>query len=350
MMMPRKILPKAAIPEWVDQLRENYRLMAPRPVKDRFVFAEVDSAADFTLDYPTTILPPKKALLPPRETLIRFDNQTASAEPILDPPATVILGVHTCDLHAIALLDEVFTRHYADQHYLSRRESLTIVSVECLKPCSEEAFCKDMDTLNVPDRFDLHLTNLGDAYAVDIGSQKGEALLQEFAPVLEASPEDQRAYDRVLSNKWSQFSYRLQAGAYELPSTLNLGFKSTLWEELGERCLGCGLCNLVCPTCYCFDIQDETDFSLNVGERYRVWDSCQLSPFAVVAGGHDFRPSRAERLRHRFLRKYRYQTQATGMMGCVGCGRCAQACLVEIAPIEVLNTLYRRCLATERKP
>jgi len=349
-MMPRMILPKTAIPEWVARLRETYTLIAPKPIKDRFVFAEIDSASDFTLDYPTSILPPKKALLPPRETLIRFDNHNAYAEPALDPPATVILGVHTCDLHAIALMDKAFTRLYADQHYEARRESLTIVSVECLKPCSEEAFCKDMDTLNVPERFDLHLTNLGDAYAVDIGSPKGEALLQEFSPMQEAAPEDRRSYDRVLSNKWSQFSYRLQAGAYELPSTLNLGFKSTLWEELGERCLGCGACNLVCPSCYCFDIQDETDFSLNVGERYRMWDSCQLSPFAVVAGGHDFRPSRANRLRHRFLRKYRYQTQATGMAGCVGCGRCAQACLVEIAPIEVLNTLYRRCLATERKP
>ena len=348
-MITRKVLPKTAIPEWIDHLRGNYRIIAPKPVRDQFVFAQADSASDFTLDYPTTILPPRKELLPPRETLIQFDHHDGYARPVLDYPATVILGVHTCDLHAIALLDEIFTRVHADQHYLSRRESVTIVSIECLKPCSEEAFCKDMDTLSVPEEFDLHLTDLGDAYAVDIGSPKGEALLQNFSPVKEPSSDDRRTFDRVLSNKWSQYPYRLQAGAYELPSILTLGFQSTLWEELGQRCLGCGLCNLVCPTCYCFDIQDETDFSLKVGERYRAWDSCQLSPFAVVAGGHDFRPSRANRLRHRFLRKYSYQTQATHMAGCVGCGRCAQACLVQITPIEVLNTLYRHCLAAERK-
>jgi sulfhydrogenase subunit beta (sulfur reductase) len=348
-MITRKILPKTVIPQWVDFLRKNHRLIAPKPVKDQFVFAEVKTAADFTLDYPTTILPPKKVLLPQREMLLSFNHRESQVDPLLDDSPTVILGVHTCDLHAILLLDEVFSRGYADQHYLSRRENVTLVSVECLKPCSEDSFCKDMDTLNPPDRFDLHLTDIGDAYAVDIGSEKGGALLQEFTLVQDTSLEDQRRYDRIISNKWSRFPYRLQAGAYELPSTLTLGYKSTLWEQLGERCLGCGLCNLVCPTCYCFDILDQTDFSFNRGERYRVWDSCQLNPFAVVAGGHDFRPSRANRLRHRFLRKYKYQAEATGLAGCVGCGRCAQTCLVQITPVEVLNTLYRQCLTAERK-
>ena len=111
---------------------------------------------------------------------------------------------------------------------------------------------------------------------------------------------------------------------------------------MGEKCLGCGACTLVCPTCYCFDVNDEVDFSLSAGKRWRVWDSCQFSQFASVAGGHDFRAERSAKQRHRFNRKYQYQAKDTGAVGCVGCGRCARACLVDIKPIDVLNKLYRQ--------
>jgi Fe-S oxidoreductase len=107
---------------------------------------------------------------------------------------------------------------------------------------------------------------------------------------------------------------------------------------------------MVCPTCTCFDVQDEVELNLRDGVRCRLWDSCQLGMFATVAGGHNFRAQRAGRVRHRFLRKGKYQREAYGLPGCVGCGRCAAACLVHITPVDTFNTLYRQRLEGEARP
>lgn len=345
-----KVMPKEALPEWVERLCTYYRVIGPKPMQDQFIFEEIHSAAEIDLAYSTTILPPKKALLPQREELLRFDSSNGTVEAQIDNQPTVLLGVHTCDLHAIALLDIVFERGFADRHYLNRRENTTLVSIECLKPCSEQAFCKSMGTLTVPDDFDLHLTDLGSDYAIDIGSPEGAKLLQGFEAVREARQEDYPRVSQVISEKWPRFPYRLDFDVTELPSLLSLSYRSALWDKLGERCLSCGMCTIVCPTCYCFNTVDEVDFALTSGSRSRVWDSCQLDRFALVADGHNFRASRSARLRHRFLHKGKYQSDAFGMVGCVGCGRCAQACLVHISPVDTFNELYKRRVAAGPKP
>ncbi|HEC23767.1 MAG TPA: Ni/Fe hydrogenase subunit beta [Chloroflexi bacterium] len=337
-----KIMPKAALPAWIDRLCADYRVVGPKPLHGQYIFGDIHSAEELALDYTTTVLPPKKYLLPPREELLRFEG--SNAEPVIeeDAPPTVVLGVHTCDLHAIHLLDRVFEQGYADQHYRAHRENVVLVSIECLKPCSEHSFCKDMGTLSADEGFDLHLTDLGDDYAVDIGSEKGEALLEGLDAVRDATPEDYERVNHVMAEKWPRFPYRLEFDVTELPSLLAVSYHSEHWDELGERCLSCGMCTKVCPTCYCFNVVDEVDFTLSAGKRIRHWDSCQIDEFAVVAGGHNFRPTRAARQRHRFFRKGKYQWEAYGLLGCVGCGRCAQACLVHITPVDTFNELYRR--------
>lgn len=341
-MMHGKVLPKSNLIAWLNHLNQDYCLIAPQQVNQSYIFAEVDSVDKVVLDYPTTILPPKKVFLPQREELIRFNLADQSVKPVLNDRPLILLGVHPCDMHAIAHLDEVFSSGYPDQHYLTARKNILLVSVECLEPCSDESFCRDMNTQSVPDNYDLHLTDLGDSYTVEIGTENGEDLLLGFSGMVEYDEEHQRQYRRVMSRKWAHFTYRLDADVFELPSIFALSYKSALWEEIGANCLSCGGCNLVCPTCYCFDVIDDIDLQLTQGRRYRVWDSCQLNKFALVAGGHDFRPTRADRLRHRFFHKFKYQSGNPESGGCVGCGRCAQTCLVDISPISVLNNLYQR--------
>jgi formate hydrogenlyase subunit 6/NADH:ubiquinone oxidoreductase subunit I len=148
--------------------------------------------------------------------------------------------------------------------------------------------------------------------------------------------------NKVISEKWPKFPYRLNFDVSELPSLLDMSMKSPLWEELGQRCLSCAACTNVCPTCFCFDVRDEVELDLKRGQRLRHWDSCQLDEFATVAGGHNFRVSRGLRQRHRFLRKGKYILDAHKYLGCVGCGRCARACLVDITPVGVFNELNRQ--------
>jgi len=341
--MSFKIIPKNRMPEWIDWICEQYQVMGPKPVHGQHVFGTIKSFKDIDLEYPTTVIPPKKYFLPMKEDLFHFDfGKGKQLQVSHDYPMTVILGVHTCDLHAIKLLDKVFASDYADQHYNLRRENTILVSIECLKPCNSHSFCKDMGTSTITDGYDLHLTDLGDAYSVDVGTLRGAKLVDGFDYAREGADEDISRVNQVMSDKWPLFPMRLEFDINELPSILDTSYDSTLWEELGERCLGCGSCTNVCPTCYCFDMRDEVDLSLQAGTRFRVVDSCQLDEFAEVAGGHNFRRTRADRQRHRFFRKGKYIMDTHSLLGCVGCGRCGQQCLVHINPVDTYNELHRR--------
>jgi ferredoxin len=341
--MTMRILEKRSVPAWIDAVRKTHRIVGPKPSDGQAAFGDIETAADLALDYTTTILPPKKALLPPEEELFRFDHGSPRA--VADVAPTVLFGVHTCDLHAIRLLDRVYGLGVPDQPYARKREATVLVGLECLRPCSDHAFCKSMGTLAPPDGVDLHLIDLGDRYAVEVGRPAGEALLQGMSGTRPAAAVDLERLDRVMSEKWARFPYPLDFDVSRLPGLMTTGHASDLWDELAERCLSCGSCTVVCPTCSCFDVRDDMDLSLSAGSRRRVWDSCQLASFAVVAGGHNFRKSRAARVRHRFLRKGKFQLEAFGLPGCVGCGRCAQACIARITPIDTYNALWARSQA-----
>jgi ferredoxin len=338
-----KILPKHSLKAWVERLRATHRVVAPQETYGQFIFEEIGTADDVVLDYHTSVLPPRKYLLPPREDLFSFNAKTMEMSPLIEEiEPTVIMALHTCDLHAITLLDKIQGTGHADQHYQARRRKTTLVSVECLKPCMEHAFCKSMGTLSVPDGFDVHLTDLGDRYAVEIGSEQGEQLIEGSNLFWEPIEADYDRVNEVMAGKWPNFDYRLDCDVTELPDLLGASQDSALWDEVGDACLACGQCTKVCPTCYCFDVLDEIDLKLEHGKRFRVWDSCLIEKFAVVAGGHDFRSSQARRLRHRFMRKGKYQFEAYGLLGCVGCGRCALSCPAHITPVDVLNHLAER--------
>jgi ferredoxin len=191
------------------------------------------------------------------------------------------------------------------------------------------------------DGFDLMLTDIGDAYVVTIGTKKGQVLLEDHATARDATDAEIQGRDAARERAKNLFGdRRLNMKCTDLPVLLKGRENHPVWEERAERCLNCGSCNLVCPTCYCFDVKDETDIHLQEGRRYRVWDGCLLEDFAKVGSGENFREERVQRYRHRFYRKGWFLYQKYGDIACVGCGRCASACLPDIAdPVEVYNAL-----------
>lgn len=338
--MSLRIMPKSALKAWIQRLQErSFRIVGPKALHGRYVFDDIADPDELAIDYPTTLSAPKQYLLPSREVLFSFNADTMDMTAHIEAEPTVLFGVHTCDMHAIQLLDTVQNNGFADQHYRARRDALYLVSIECLKPCSAQCFCKDMETYSITETYDVHLADMGDAYAVRVGSEKGEELMAGFTNIWEGADSDQQRLNEVMSQKWQNFEFRLDSTLSQLPEVLGAAMHSKHWDELGDICLACGACTQVCPTCYCFDVTDEVDLTLTKGERYRIWDSCQIEKFAVVAGNHNFRSQLGRRQRHRFMRKGKYQYEAYGKVGCVGCGRCGTTCPVDITCIKTFNHL-----------
>ncbi len=312
--------------------------------KDKFAFKRLRDVADLTLDYDVTILPPKKYFMPQRETLVEYETRDGlEMGPVNEVVPRIIIGIHPYDLEAIKQMDKVFADSPEDSNYLEKRESSLLIGVN-MQRTSEWSFAGSMGTATIEDGYDLMLTDLDDRYAVEIGSSKGREVLEEGSLELkEAEPEEIKEVEKIEEELQGEFEKELDFSPQKLPWLLAESYgDEDFWEENAEDCYSCGTCNLVCPTCYCFDVQDFNDISLEEGERMRQWDGCMLEAFAEVAGGENFREERTERYRHRYLRKGRYLYNRFGDIACVGCGRCSSQCVPDIAdPTDIFNKLWR---------
>jgi sulfhydrogenase subunit beta (sulfur reductase) len=153
----------------------------------------------------------------------------------------------------------------------------------------------------------------------------------------EVTSADVAEYKRRLARRRSE--YRLAVDLQDMSEIFELEYDSEIWDELGARCLACGNCSNVCPTCYCYDVTDEVQPGGREGARVRTWDTCLYSQHAAVAGGENFRHSQASRIKFRFYHKQRGFVAEYGRPSCVGCGRCIVACPVDIHVVEVINRL-----------
>ena len=335
--MTIRMLDRESLHSWTEALIARGRVVGVQARGDHFVFDELTRASDLRLDYDTTILPPKKYFLPQEEALLRFEGD--SYQSVLELEPFVLLGVHPYDMVAINQMDTLFAQGVPDKHYLARREAATIVVVD-MENSSEHCFAGSMGTAVVKDGFDALLTRVGEHYVLDARTAKGRELLAFIsdAPVADRAARlgRVRVWER---NRRSMNNYELMVNPADLPELLSHAYDDALWEERAELCFSCGACNLVCPTCYCFDVQDVLNIDTASGVRQRVWDSCQLKVFAEVAGGENFREHRASRLRHRVFRKAKFVQERTGRLGCVGCGRCSTHCVAKISILEVLQQI-----------
>ena len=337
--MTIKKIDKTAFDNWLAACIANHRIFGVQAKDDRFVFAPLDKAEDLRLDYDVTILPPKKYFLPPRETLLKFDRKEGF-ESVFDDEPFVLFGVHPYDMIAISQTDKLFTEDHCDTHYADRRQKATIVACD-VQNASNDVFAGCMGTATVEDGFDILVTNIDSEYLVDIRTDKGQVLADSIKNAEDADEMSLKLRKLVWADNAKLLQkHKLNVRPDVLPRLLDRSLEHPVWEEKSERCFSCGSCNLVCPTCYCFDVQDDVEWNLQKGKRYRAWDGCLLSEFAAVAGGHNFRRNRADRYRHRYYRKGKYVPEKIGEVACVGCGRCITACTAKIAnPVEVYNKL-----------
>ncbi|WKZ32748.1 MAG: 4Fe-4S dicluster domain-containing protein [Thermodesulfobacteriota bacterium] len=334
-----KYLPEKALSSLVKGLLKEYKVYGTIE-KDGFpAFGEVSDADELKLTQSPSHLSAKGFLFPQREVLLKFNMQTSTHVPVIEAERQVLFGLHPCDIRALALMDRVFAHGVADPNYLFRREHTIVIGADCMP--DEYCFCDSLGNNDVEDGFDLFLHKISGGYLVRVGSDRGAELLEKHSRTREPGRTALIELEEAKGRRRLAFRAKLDAPPEELPAIYARSDESRVWERIGAICTGCGSCNNVCPTCYCFDVKDEVGASLAEGERVRSWDGCTLEDFAKVAGGHNFRKTRAERLRHRFNRKFRYLTDTFDSLFCVGCGRCSRSCLVKINIVDVTNELIR---------
>jgi sulfhydrogenase subunit beta (sulfur reductase) len=323
---------------WLDSLARETQLIGPRNVAGVVLYQPLEHADEIAWGFTRPALSIKEAYFPPTERLfsIQKDGGAVQLTEALPDEHQVIFGVRPCDAHGVQALDALFIdAQPVDPYYNRRRQNTTLVGLAC-KEMGPTCFCTSVGGApDDPSGLDLMLVEDEDGYYIHVETEKGRKLL-DSAPGLT---------DREAS--LPRFSTRDSQLVVDNLQSINwpAHFEDDYWMEMSERCLSCRVCAYVCPTCRCFDVRDEplaTAGSNGGYERLRCWDSCARDAYRRIAGGHNPRALQGQRLRNRFLCKFEYfpqQYQTSSPVACTGCGRCIEACPVNIDITEILNHL-----------
>ena len=276
----------------------------------------------------------KKYVFPEKQELFSFERNKITTWD-KTPPKRVIFGLRLCDLNAFYINDNLFLHDEpAMAFYKKFRENLTLVGLWCDKPQDKYCFC---DSMNLQNKYDLCLFDRGDHWHIKTGSNKGADLI---------SPLTKGRLRGVLGTTLKKETYspsppkcKSKLNTHEIKSLFK---KDNIWKKGAKDCLSCGDCTTLCPTCLCFDIEDETDLSLKCGKRCAKWDSCMYKDFTLVAGGHAFRDKLEDRFKHRIFHKLQYFKEQFNELMCTGCGRCIRGCPTKIDWLELINDTTKK--------
>lgn len=317
---------------WIEALAADVDIIAPVAGCDGDAhYSRVESADEILWDFGNTLHPPKAFLLPQTDPLVRIRREPEGyrLEPVEHHRRQVLFNVRSCDVRGIAYLAAVHAADLPDEAFLRRVDRTVLISLACKEPCPD-CFCVCTDSgpfLREGEGYDIQLTDLGARLLAEPGSERGRAMLEEASSLFEPAQDADLARRLSLEERArTSFGERTCHFASAMRRISTGRVADTLWEAMGDWCLECGGCTLVCPTCYCFSIKDQPDDGGWV--RCRIWDSCQYRTFTLEASGHNPRAERKDRLKRRFFHKVSAQYfKRDGFLGCVGCGRCIKVCL-----------------------
>jgi sulfhydrogenase subunit beta (sulfur reductase) len=346
---------KDELADWLDKLAAQVSLIAPVNENGVLLYREVRSANDITFpglvkdhmaerEYPLrTNMSAKEILFPSTELLfkINMNEGEIQLEEIWPEKQQVVFGLPPCDARGVRILDSVFIESQPpDAHYAARREKIILVGLAC-REMGASCFCTSCGS--APDDasdMDIMLSEFEEGYLIQVINEKCRSLLTQLSYHSDTS---------TIKSAEVKHTTRLGSSptSVALPDIKNMEhfFDNEVWEKVSESCLSCRICSYVCPTCRCFDVRDEMYLPENGQEYYqriRCWDSCSRDGYRRIAGGHTPRADEAERLRNRIFCKLYYLPQQYDLKGdiaCTGCGRCIDACPVNIDITEILGYL-----------
>ncbi len=310
--MRARLLSKHEFHRFLEKLKSQGTLVAP--VKEDIVrFKEItDVSAITTEGHP--LFPLKKYFSPQKRKIFTYENN--NIEEVLPEKQYIMFGARLCDINALLRLDKLFLGDISDRYYQRARANNLIIGLHCEIPPNEMCFCESMGLSD--SGYDLLFCDAGENFHIKVGSERGNALVQDL-PESDFQPEPIKTEKKLHNTEIAAF------------------FENDAWKKEVEKCLSCGACTTLCPTCLCFDVYDDPDVEMNKGARITEWDSCQYEDFTKVAGGHVFRQAREQRFRHRIFHKIQYYKDQFGEFMCTGCGRCIEGCPTKIDFVEILN-------------
>lgn len=341
--MAEKILKKQNLTEFVTSLAQSRRVMAPVNEGGKVKLAPVTDG-EFVTDYQNMFLSPKQLFFPQSEKMLEctFDSESKDAnilkEPDSKPEPRLVFGIRPCDAKAFAVLDTIFTNdQFCDPYWVDKREATVLVGLGCNQPCPT-CFCTSMNCGPFSETgLDAIAYDLGDEYLIKVLTEKGEEALAQTKGLEEVGGGEADKAAQLKAGAEQSINANLHMDNINQRSVLEL-FNAEHWDRVFESCLNCGTCTFSCPTCHCFDIQDET--CGQDGDRVRNWDSCMSWLFTFHGSGHNPRPGKKERVRQRFMHKIKYiPMKRDGEIGCVGCGRCVSLCPVNIDIRDVIRDM-----------
>jgi sulfhydrogenase subunit beta (sulfur reductase) len=336
-----KVLGKKDYSVFLSSLISKYDLIGPKKIKDGiYDFVPIKNLNEIDISYKKTTLPPaKKLLFPSIEELLSYKfEEKINITQINQNSEKILFAINAWDLNGVNFLDRIFTTDFIDENYMEKRNKLMIIGMDT-EP-DENNFACQMGSEYVKSGFDLFLSDLGERYFVRVATSKGNELLTKYATVTEASEKDFIDYDKFMKQYRKKFKSKIDIEDFHENFEITYG-KNQLWDKLSKNCFSCGSCNLVCPTCFCFNVKDDMKISLKEGIKSREWDSCMICDYGLVAGGHNFRPTRSNRLKQRYRCKLKTFIDKFGVFSCVGCGRCIEACLAKINICEDINSIQK---------